>query len=331
MPISRTSARPHPPRFAATAGVFLVLIAFFAIFAAVLPDALAAGSDRKPPTTPTSLRVTATTAYSVSLAWNPSTDDSGNFSYRIRHSWGYEATVPRTQTSYVWTGNVEPGRTYSFFVYVVDAAGNKSKNSNTVTVRMLTDTTPPTKPVITVNHIGRTLVSLSWNATDDGPNIWYTVFKDGVLVSQLGRNTSSTFFFLTPGTTYTFTVQARDFGGNRSPLSDPVSVTTQPSDPNDVIAPTTPTNLFGDWWSDGEVHLSWNMSTDDHDPPAEIRYEVYVNGVLSDLVPGEGSVPGRGRSIVYANVGELNTFEVVAVDSAGNRSPPATLTIFLGN
>jgi len=38
-------------------------------------------------------------------------------------------------------------------------------------------------------------------------------------------------------------VVASDSGGNRSPASDPVSVTTAPADPNDHAPPTTPPNL----------------------------------------------------------------------------------------
>ena len=41
------------------------------------PVASAAPKGRSAPTTPTDLRVTGTTASSVSLAWNPSTDKGG--------------------------------------------------------------------------------------------------------------------------------------------------------------------------------------------------------------------------------------------------------------
>lgn len=40
-------------------------------------QASAAPRDRTPPTTPTDLRVTGTSDYSVSLAWNASSDNSG--------------------------------------------------------------------------------------------------------------------------------------------------------------------------------------------------------------------------------------------------------------
>lgn len=104
--------------------------------------------DRTPPTTPTSLRVTATGARSVSLAWNPSTDKSRIATYRIYRSGGYEFRVPGTQTTFTWTTLLESSQTYSFFVYAVDSAGNNSKHSNTVTVTLPPDTQPPTAPVL---------------------------------------------------------------------------------------------------------------------------------------------------------------------------------------
>lgn len=121
-------------------------------------------------------------------------------------------------------------------------------------------------------------------------------------------------------------MRASDYGNNPSPFSDAVTVTTAPANPNDTTPPTTPTDLRGSWWDDGEVHLQWTQSTDDFDAQPHIRYDVYVNGIWSDVLFGSG-----GKSIVYANVGEWNTFEVIASDTAGNESAPATITIFLGN
>ena len=66
----------------------------------------------------------------------------------------------------------------------------------------------------------------------------------------------------------------------------------------------------------------WTQSTDDFDAQSNIRYDVYVNGVWSDVLFGSG-----GPSIVYAEFGE-NLIEVFATDTAGNTSAPATVTIF---
>lgn len=285
--------------------------------------ATAASRDRKPPTAPTNLRVTDFGSFSVSLAWNPSTDNSGNFSYRIRHTWGFEETVPRTQTTFTWTSNLEAGRTFSFFVYAVDAAGNKSKASNTVTVTLLRDTTPPTAPVLSVTDVGPTHISLAWSSTDDGPFVFYSIFVDEVPIIQGSSNTSATIYLFEPETTYTITAEARDNGINWSPRSEPLTVTTESRNPNDITPPTTPTGLrASDASGDGEINIRWVLSTDDTDPQSLIRYDVYVNGVLSDITVG------RTRSIVYGIDG-LNTITVIAVDTAGNQSEPATTTVVL--
>jgi hypothetical protein len=119
-------------------GAIVVIVAFGASTAG------AARRDRTPPTTPTNLWVIATTDTTVTLAWNPSTDNSGNFSYRVtgRGINEFTTAVPQTQTTltfrWLW-----PERTYSYFVYAVDAAGNRSGNSNTVTHTVPADTTPP--------------------------------------------------------------------------------------------------------------------------------------------------------------------------------------------
>ena len=71
--------------------------------------------DRTKPTTPEALRVTGVTSTSVSLAWGPSSDNSGSFTYSVRESSGAARGVPQTQTAYTWTG-LTPGRTYRFTV-----------------------------------------------------------------------------------------------------------------------------------------------------------------------------------------------------------------------
>ncbi len=88
----------------------------------------AQGRDRTAPTAPTNLVVTALTEHSVSLAWGPSTDNSGRFNYLISGP-GTTVTVSQTQTSHTIEG-LQSGKTYTFRVYAKDLAGNLSKSSN---------------------------------------------------------------------------------------------------------------------------------------------------------------------------------------------------------
>jgi chitodextrinase len=283
--------------------------------------------DWKPPTTPTNLRVTAFSSYGVSLAWGPSTDNSGSLTYRIHASNGQTISVSQTTTSFTFSSGLLAGYSYSFYVYAVDAAGNRSRNSNMVTATLPADRTPPTAPVLSVTGAAPTRVSLTWTpSTDDGPYVYYQTYVNGAASLYVPNGgTSADITGLAPSTTYVFAVLAGDTWNNLSPLSNAVTVTTPASDPNDTTAPTTPTNLFANDGGCGEVWLYWTQSTDNVDAQAEIRYEVYVNGTLD---PTAG-VAGQGRTIFYVTADGHYTFEVVAVDAAGNASAPASTSLDL--
>ena len=51
-------------------------------------------------------------------------------------------------------------------------------------------------------------------------------------------------------------------------------------------------------------------------------YDIYVNGIWQDVVFGSG-----GPRSIYADFGE-SLIEVIATDTAGNSSAPATVTVF---
>jgi Fibronectin type III domain len=299
------------------------------------PDAPAFGksSDRKPPTTPTNLRSTGNTSHTVSLAWNPSTDNSGNFSYRVRDNWAREITVPGTQTSVTWKypahPPLQPGATYSFRVYARDAAGNKSPTSNSVSVALPPDNEAPTVPVFSVTSVGTRHISLAWSSTDDSPWISYRVTKDGVPLSSGWISATSRWFtLLQPGTTYTFTAQARDYfenvpGGNVSEVSAPFSVTTKVNDGSDVTAPTEPSSVQAFGYGDLEMQVWWSASTDAVTPQKVIVYEIFVNGVHENTAIGTNMTPSA-----YGVFGE-NVITVIAIDEAGNRSTAGKTTLFL--
>ena len=272
--------------------------------------------DRQRPSTPTNLRVTAVGPYSVSLAWNPSSDNTGVVRYVVCCSAsGNSQDIPAPASSGNFTAGVEPRRTQTVRIYAVDAANNWSQPSNFVTATTTADTVPPTTPAVSVTGVGPTHVALLWSSTDNGPNIWYHVRVNGTQVITTTRNTAQVFPLLTPETTYSFEVQARDFANNVSALSEPVSATTPAPNPDDVTPPTTPSLGIG-YVSGCEVQLQWTESTDDFDPQFAIEYEIYLNGVHVD-----SSALRYTNRVIYADRNGVNTFAVAAVDSAGNRSP----------
>ena len=78
------------------------LVSALAILAALVLGSAgeaAGAADRKAPTAPRNLRVTGSAHYSVSLAWDASTDNSGFLTYWIQSSNGYRMSVPMSRTS----------------------------------------------------------------------------------------------------------------------------------------------------------------------------------------------------------------------------------------
>ena len=308
-----------------------MLVAATACQEATRPEAPASARKAPPPPTASSfnLRVTGNTSWSASFAWDAKT---GTASYRLRDNWGREISVPGTQTSVTWRYPHPPlqaGATYSFSMYAVDAGGNKSSSSNTVTVKLPPDNTAPTVPTFSVTSVGTRHISLAWSSTDDSPWISYVVTRDGVKVHTGWISaTSRTFTLLEPATTYTFTAQARDYfenvaGGNVSAVSPGFSVTTKVNDGSDVAAPTEPSPVWAEPNGGGtEIQVMWAASTDNVTPQNVIIYEIYVNGVH------ENTAIGTTQTHAYGVVGD-NVVTVIAIDEAGNRSTAGRTTVFI--
>jgi chitodextrinase len=297
-------------------------VALAAALLLAVPAAFAAGLDRKVPTAPTNLTVTGTTAYSVSLAWTP--PRTAPATYRIVNiNWGQSEIIPGTQTTFTYARNLSPLQTYSFHVYAVDAAGNFSKPSNAVSASLPRDTTTPSAPQVTLTEAGQTHLTLAWTTQDDDPTPIYLVFMNGLVLKSGSPDAAIVVAPLPHEMTCTFAVQARDSGGNWSPVSAALTATTLPRDLSDTTPPTTPA-LTG-YVIDGacEVILSF-ASTDDITPPEFIAYRIYLNGVHIDT-----TTLGYTQVFEYGNVDGPNTFEVVAVDEAGNASAPAAVTLDL--
>ncbi|HEY3497861.1 MAG TPA: fibronectin type III domain-containing protein [Polyangiaceae bacterium] len=186
--------------------------------------------------------------------------------------------------------------------------------------RRAPDVTPPTQPEVAVTDVGATHVSFAWSSIEDGDWVWYTLFQDGIPILFQTASEEGTAFLLEPNTTYTFTVQARDLPGNQSPLSEPVVVTTAPDNPLDTIPPSVPTGLVWDVF-DNEISLRWSPSSDNHDPPNLLHYDIFVNGTLADVAVG-----GSTQEVVFG-VNGMNLVEITGTDTAGNTSAAASAMI----
>jgi hypothetical protein len=97
--------------------------------------------DQTPPTAPGTPVATAVTATSATISWTASTDNVGVKAYYLRNPAGTVSTGPFTGTTANLV-NLAPATTYTWVVVAVDAAGNISDPSSSVTV-----TTPAETPI----------------------------------------------------------------------------------------------------------------------------------------------------------------------------------------
>ena len=162
-----------------------------------------------------------------------------------------------------------------------------------------------------------------------------------VTVSQGGTQGSASFTPICDGTTRTFVVSLTASGGsfqtggatgtatasvgfNSQSFqgSDSRAITILESSTGDSTPPSTPANLSANVFGDGETWLSWSASSDNATPTGLLVYEVYLNGRFDQPIGG-----GYTEAILYADQGVVNTIEVLAVDGAGNKSAPASVTV----
>jgi hypothetical protein len=265
---------------------------------------------------PTNLRITASSDYSISLAWDAAKGSSSTWWYCVvRDGLGCLRVDPPQTTlslSKLW-----PGRTTMYTVVTVDLNGHRSAPSNSVTHTTPPDTTPPSPaPVVSLQNAWPTRIMVSWTlARDELTQTWHDLYIDGVVHFEAFL-TPWTIFYLDPESTHTFQVKARDYFGN-TVESNVLTVTTPPKTDNN--APTAPTNLqFSSETAPPELWLTWNQSSDDTDSASLILYETYLNGVL---VP-DGGVGGTNTIAYCRDIGPT-TVVLRAVDTSGNRSGPS--------
>lgn len=119
-----------------------------------LPDAVA-------PSNPTNLTSNAQTTTSVSLMWDPATDDVAVTGYRVYRDGTLVGST--ASTAYTDTG-LHYNTTYHYTVSAVDANPNESLASNTLTTNTLPDTVTPTVS-LTAPPAGNNMLTFTISAT----------------------------------------------------------------------------------------------------------------------------------------------------------------------
>jgi endo-1,4-beta-xylanase len=141
--------------------------------------------------------------------------------YTDRYSWVPDV-FPNEGAACLYDANLQPKPAYHA---VHEALGGTTS-----------DTTPPTAPSnLTSTGKTDTSVSLSWSGSTDNVGVTaYDVYQGSTVVKTVTGSppgTSTTVTGLSPATTYTFTVRARDAAGNTSAAPNAVTVTTDSGPP----------------------------------------------------------------------------------------------------
>lgn len=187
-------------------------------------------ADTSPPTAPANLRLVQVTPISVTLTWDPSTDDVGVTGYAVFRDGSLVKQVPG-DTLTATVGGLTPDTAYGLYVVASDAAGNWSPPSSNLPVRTLPgEPSPPSVPSnLRVVSVTSTCVTVAWDPSVDNVGVvGYDVYLDGRFFGTTPVP-SITICGLTPATTYSVSVAARDAQGNVSQRSNSLAVTTRPA------------------------------------------------------------------------------------------------------
>jgi len=158
---------------------------------------------------------------------------------------------------------------------------------------------------------------VSWEAsTDPGSSELssYTVYVEGFRFETVEAETTTTVLSGHPDS-YAVTVTATDGAGNESAPSSELVVE------KDTTAPSTPGGLSSPSQTTSSIDLEWSASTDsgvgvDH-------YAIGLDGSTDHTVGSEAT------TTTITGLSALTTYDcsVTAVDSRGNESPPASVSV----
>ncbi len=252
-------------------------------------------ADTVAPTAATNLAVTGTTSSTVSLSWSAASDNVAVTSYEIYMNGVLKTSVSSSNLTASITG-LTASTTYSFYVIAKDAAVNSSPASNTVngtTTVVIPDNQIPTPPTnLTFTGSSSSTVSLSWTASTDNIGVTsYDIYVNSTFKTTVS-GTTAIVNGLTPVTTYSFYVVAKDAAGNSSAPSNSINGTTtiiSSSCANESFEtiPATASSYGTQTWT-GESGLNWTATDARTDQTLNTKAILVRNGSLSASTSADG-------------------------------------------
>jgi endonuclease I/chitodextrinase len=180
-------------------------------------------TDTEAPSIPTNIVASNITETGTTLNWNAATDNVGVTAYEVYRNGTLQGST--ANTTYNVTG-LSVATTYTFTVRAKDAAGNTSASSTGTNVTTVDLTSPSIPTNVIASNETQTTIDLNWTAaTDNVAVVSYEVYNSTTLIATIA-STSYQVTGLSPETSYTFSVKAKDAAGNVSSNSTAANATT---------------------------------------------------------------------------------------------------------
>jgi len=291
------------------------------------------GGDNRAPDATANLTQTRSEKAKIVISWTEAADNIAVAEYEISRDGAIVDTISAGKARYWY---VDDGLTeateYSYDIVAIDAAGNRGPAANikavTAGVVVGGDTTAPTEPGnLTATRIEDRKIVIRFDISTDNVSIdRYVIKRDGLEVGTITPTTANRHWYvdsgLELGTDYDYTVTAVDPSGNESTAAALTATTTGTTATSDQTAPSTPGNITQTREERVKLVIRWDASTDnvgvDH-------YRIVRDGVDIGNKPSSSSV-----RFWYTDTGLAEktsfSYEVFAVDAAGNESAAATIT-----
>lgn len=305
------------------------------------------GGGNSPPNAPTIVTSTVLGATTIRVSWANNGDPDGDaVEFYVR-----DANDSSRNSGWLGGGTVTwdatgltPITTYTFEVQARDDA-NPPATTGWVAASPVTTSAPSgdvTAPAeasdFEILDVGQDFVLLSWTATGDDGTVGVAArydlrrstspidignFLDATPIAGVpsplpaGETELVNVGRLVPSTLYYFGLVIEDEAGNRSTLSNVLSIETLEGDPAPVPPPPAPETS----WSAGTIVLSWEPSAS----PVVAGYHVYRRD--ADSAPGSEarltSFPEPDLNYIDNGVeaGSAYYYRISAVDDGGNESP----------